>query len=141
MSCEYCEKPFGKDTAIKRGAAVGEIPTCWVLHQSENDSPAIILFKNGAVSGYSKVNFCPMCAAPLTEPKPLTLEDLWERDGKPIFDTNDKEWLIVETQYNGDIILWRRDGKICAVFDDGEEVKQQYYDREPIRGISEFYGN
>lgn len=31
------------------------------------------------------VNFCPSCGKCLTEPKPLTLDELKERDGKPVW--------------------------------------------------------
>jgi len=38
-------------------------------------------------NGYMLIehNFCPMCGKPLKDPEPLTLEELKERDGKPVY--------------------------------------------------------
>lgn len=37
--------------------------------------------------------FCPICGQPLTEPKPLTLDELKEREGKPV-------WIVPINLYN-----------------------------------------
>lgn len=57
--CEYCNSPLNP------------------LYQiSTNSNPTMKLFEP---------NFCPICGEPLTYPTPLTLEELKERDGKPVY--------------------------------------------------------
>lgn len=38
--------------------------------------------------GDTKINFCPMCARPLTKPKPISLEQLRGMDGEKIWAVN-----------------------------------------------------
>ena len=38
-----------------------------------------------AFGSYPKYKYCPMCGEALTEPRPLTLDELRERDGMPVW--------------------------------------------------------
>lgn len=70
MSCEFCEKAdFGNFSA--------NVDTCCA-----NISLAAGSYR---FPKDRQFNFCPMCGEALSEEKPLTLEELLERDGKPVW--------------------------------------------------------
>lgn len=73
------------------------------------------------------VNFCPTCSEPLTASKPLTLEELKERDGKPVYyvgiSNKRRKWIIVEK------ILLDRAGS------DNYGITWLAYDREPKEDV------
>lgn len=47
------------------------------------------------------VNFCPNCGEPLTQPEPLTLEQLQKMDGEPVWVKGIDEWAIVIVDSSG----------------------------------------
>jgi len=56
---------------------------------------------------HKKVNICPMCGRPLTEPQPLTLDQLKQMGGEPVYirlGDGDQFWSIVAVD-NGELGL------------------------------------
>jgi len=105
MSCEYCrgEKPL-TDKVYDDGSKfddlhgtsieyIGKVPiiVSYIkpkyfkifkgLIKNMTDEQVHLLCCRWAVT----INECPICGKPLTEPKPLTLDELKERDGKPVY--------------------------------------------------------
>ncbi len=75
MSCEYCKggKPFGNGT-----------------YGCRIERNVLLVGKSMVEETGYPINLCPMCGDPLTEPQPLTLDELRKRDGKPV-------WIVVKT--------------------------------------------
>lgn len=70
MSCEFCKDDYVDDI-------VCYLPT------NNGDAKSV------------PVNHCPNCGAPLTQPKPLTVEQLREMDGGPVYDWHLQEWFVI----------------------------------------------
>lgn len=95
--------------------------------------------KGGVKIGYNGdtewANFCPNCGRPLIEPKPLTLEQLKQREGKPVWVTGYKriaKWVIVDiyksNNVHGDCL--RHTASIGYPLN-GYGKKWQAFDHEP----------
>lgn len=86
MSCEYCNIPKN---------------TCGKLILEEADELGVYLYRDKSGNYFLTQNMldvtkeriitCPMCGEPLTEPKPLTLDELRKMDGKPV-------WCVAENK-------------------------------------------
>lgn len=72
MSCEYCTN----------GINIKGDWTDLQIHK-EDDEWWITALGDGRAD--LKLNYCPMCGTHLTEPKPLTLDELKQREGKPVW--------------------------------------------------------
>jgi len=66
MSCKYCSKSIGADIEINKGTAGDNCPQIAIIHQTETDTPGIVLIKNHMASGYFEINYCPICGRKLT---------------------------------------------------------------------------
>lgn len=85
MSCEFCKNAdFGKYSASVTNGLVS-----MAVAGGSNRFPKDAQFR-----------FCPLCSEPLTNPKPLTLDELREMDGEPVYilcDGKPGMWMIVDT--------------------------------------------
>ena len=68
MNCKYCSKSIGIGVGIEinKGAADGNYPQIAIIHQTETDTPGIVLIKNNMANGYFEINYCPICGRKLT---------------------------------------------------------------------------
>lgn len=82
MSCEFCNGEdleyidWGNDVF----ASIGEKHMCINICTGDLD-----------IEVEREINFCPMCGEPLTQPVPLTLEQLKQMDGEPL-----RHWVWIE---------------------------------------------
>lgn len=79
MSCDYCNDQHpAKDCVFPDGneqilcSRDGLFGDCYIMER--------------------KVNYCPMCGEPLSEPEPLSLEQLRQLEGEPVFITNQSRY-------------------------------------------------
>lgn len=102
--CKYCDNQFDGENPI--------VPLVNI------DGGIELVIENGFLYAYcpcgkkvvTEIDVCPKCGTPLGEVKPLTVEQLREKDAKPIFvvslNGNEKTWCImsfptdiIETEY------------------------------------------
>jgi len=67
MNCKYCSKSIGADIEINKGTAEGNCPQIAIIHQTETDTPGIVLIKDHMANGYFEINYCPICGRKLTK--------------------------------------------------------------------------
>ena len=88
MSCVYCE---GKEVLPRNGDVSALVYPYGQM---------IAVPEKGECSAW-QIAYCPMCGAPLGEQEPLTLDELREMDGMPVYATSihgaSGEWTINDT--------------------------------------------
>lgn len=77
MGCEFCDKA----DFSKYGIGI-----------EENSVHICLAAGNCRFPNDEQFAFCPVCGAPLGESKPLTLDELRERDGRPVWVEFIGEW-------------------------------------------------
>jgi hypothetical protein len=88
-----------------------------------------------SIHGTGLYNFCPICGKPLTDPKPLTLEELRAREGKPVWVKVDDEVFCAEMSYVTDfcVSLWLFGNEVLKdLYIDQQGKTWQMFDYEPI---------
>lgn len=86
------------------------------------------------------INFCPNCGHPLTEPKPLSLNELMAREGKPVYFKkvliqnhvlSSGEWCLINSIDDNSIIVYDNDGGYYTLNSDRHNITWWLFDHEP----------